>query len=279
MGDININPETFTNALKCITDANDLIEKGLGKISDLDSSSLSKIGIKNISNDEKLKLFNDECYTLESNMISTIKLLSSFDSEMANSFRSLLSERGLEINMENMTLNELTQSVINNQMTVDELSTIIIEMYPSGEISPEDIVTIVNTLKSNNLNYDHRNPPVYTFTFEDLQKIVYPLYSQGMITETDLDYIMNNFHGFNKEVDRDAIEYRYLNPENNELIANPAYDLDGYWFLTIGNSSYEVTETDRQYIRGELGDCPITIYKDYFTGDPIFDKYLEEVCI
>ena len=58
MGDININPETFTNALKCITDANDLIEKGLGKISDLDSSSLSKIGIKNISNDEKLKLFN-----------------------------------------------------------------------------------------------------------------------------------------------------------------------------------------------------------------------------
>ena len=85
--DFNINNETFANAYKCLSDANVLLESGLGNFSDLDASALGLIGKNGISNADRLSNSNKHCFELKDKMYRTIEALSEINVESADYFR------------------------------------------------------------------------------------------------------------------------------------------------------------------------------------------------
>lgn len=86
MNDFNIDNETFAAAYKCLKNANLLLDAGLGNFNELDSSALSLIEKKDVSNSNRLDTMNKDCYELSNNMYRTIDMLSNMSVESANFF-------------------------------------------------------------------------------------------------------------------------------------------------------------------------------------------------
>ena len=90
--DFNINNESLANAYKCLSDANILLEAGLGNFNELDESALLLINKRDIENISRLDSMFTECQELKIKMYSTIKFLSEMDAESADYFNSMLGD-------------------------------------------------------------------------------------------------------------------------------------------------------------------------------------------
>ena len=90
--DFNIDNKSFGNAYNCLSEANALLQNGLGNFNDLDSSALSLINKDGVSNSEILNGFINECSTLKGKMYNTIMALAEFDVESADYFFDILSD-------------------------------------------------------------------------------------------------------------------------------------------------------------------------------------------
>ena len=95
--DFNINNESFAKAYRCLSDANMLLESGLGNFNELDDSVLGLIGKSGINNNDILNNFNNECLGLKDKMYKTIESLASIDVGSANYFSDILGG-GLTVN-------------------------------------------------------------------------------------------------------------------------------------------------------------------------------------
>ena len=88
--DFNINNETFSNAYKCLKEANMLLQKGLGNFNDLEGSALGLIGKSGISNVDRLNNSDKHCSELKNKMYRTIESLATIDVESADYFSDIL---------------------------------------------------------------------------------------------------------------------------------------------------------------------------------------------
>ena len=85
--DFNINNETFANAYRCLSDANILLEAGLGNFNELDESALGLVGKSGISNVDRLNNSIKHCSEIKDKMYTTIKTLAEINVESAEYFQ------------------------------------------------------------------------------------------------------------------------------------------------------------------------------------------------
>ena len=85
--DFNINNETFANAYRCLSDANILLEAGLGNFNELDESALGLVGKSGISNVDRLNNSIKNCSEIKDKMYTTIKTLADINVESAEYFQ------------------------------------------------------------------------------------------------------------------------------------------------------------------------------------------------
>ena len=85
--DFNINNETFANAYRCLSDANILLEAGLGNFNELDESALGLVGKSGISNADRLNNSIKHCSEIKDKMYKTIKSLAEINVESAEYFQ------------------------------------------------------------------------------------------------------------------------------------------------------------------------------------------------
>ena len=94
--DFNINNETFANAYKCLSDANTLLEAGLGNFNELEGSALKLIGKNGIENNSRLDLALTNCQGLKENMGKTIRALAEINVESADYFQDFFSSYSID---------------------------------------------------------------------------------------------------------------------------------------------------------------------------------------
>lgn len=94
--DFNINNETFGKAYMCLSEANILLESGLGNFNELDVNALHLINRDNIENNSKLSIAMDGCKEIKDKMYRTIVYLSEIDLESSNYFGDLFNSYNVD---------------------------------------------------------------------------------------------------------------------------------------------------------------------------------------
>jgi len=91
---ININNESFANAYKCLSDANNMLKDGLGDFLDLDVNALKSINEDGAASDSytREKDIKEDCFDLRDKMRKTIEKLSKHDTETRNYFNERLGD-------------------------------------------------------------------------------------------------------------------------------------------------------------------------------------------
>ena len=90
--DFNINNESFGKAYMCLSDANILLESGLGNFNELDYNALHLINSESIENNSKLNSMICDCQELKDRMYNTMEYLSKIDVESAFCFQTFLED-------------------------------------------------------------------------------------------------------------------------------------------------------------------------------------------
>lgn len=141
--DFNIDNESFAAAYRCLRNANELLEVGLGDFSELKGSALSLVGLGDKKNNDRLLNLTYKCTKLKDNMYNTIKYLSMMDASVAEFFDDILNDDIINSGDLNV-IDDIIGSVGGYDLWLKQLEKEYQEGYNYGDVGVETGLGIKN---------------------------------------------------------------------------------------------------------------------------------------